>query len=215
MTTSTRQQPRLAGPPSPHPVSAGLCQFCRRLMWRQTKNERGLLKSNAAETTCVSCVAWMNEHPGQDPRERRNHAAERIPPERAESDQRWRIGRKACADAPRRLFDPDPDPDDDEGGCGAAPTFDERRAAARRYCATCPVLDNCRQTALERGYEGLWGALLIGYVRWVELDTGDFGPTVNVHGVARQRIEEAADRMRERRRASSSTSSTSADTVAA
>jgi hypothetical protein len=62
------------------------------------------------------------------------------------------------------------------------------------------VFEACQRTALEQGYEGLWAGLIIRYDRWTNLETKDYGPTVNVTGVARERIEEAAERARARRR---------------
>jgi hypothetical protein len=172
---------------------AGLCQFCRRAMWRQTKDERGKLKSNAAETACTSCVAWMHDHPGQDPRNRKGNVAERIPAERPESDPHWRRSRLfECRDAPPGLFEPADDDDDPDA-------WKRREAVAATYCHRCPVMARCRRTALEQAYEGIWGGIFQTYERWTDLATGDYGPSVNMRGVVRAQIEKRAATARETR----------------
>lgn len=186
----------LAAPPKPHPMFAGLCGYCRRAMWRQTKDIRGLLKSNAAETACTSCVAWMHDHPGQDPRGRKGNVAERIPAERPESDPRWRRTRAfECRDAPPGLFAPD----DDEPELDRADAWKLREAVAATYCHRCPVMVQCRRTAIEQGYEGIWGGVHQTYERWTDLATGDYGPSVNVRGAIRAQVEERAAAARDTR----------------
>lgn len=188
----------LAAPPMPHPMFAGLCNYCRRPMWRQTKDIRGLLKSNANETTCASCVAWMSDHPGQDPRSSKGNVAERIPAERPESDSRWRGKRlDECRDAPPSLFEPDPFRDERDVEQTPQDRADEwklRESVVATYCHQCPVIAECRRTALENGYEGIWGGLHQTYMRWTDLETGEWGPSANVRGAARRRmLEQAGD----------------------
>lgn len=188
---------RLANPPSSHPVFAGLCNDCRRPMWRHTKDQRGLLKSNASETRCTSCVAWRQDHPDRDPRESKGNVAERIPAERAEADSNWRRANLSeCRDAPPELFAPEPLPDEREDGQTPQDRADDwkmREAVVATYCHQCPMLAACRQAALDHAYEGIWGGLWQTYVKWTDLETGDWGPSANVRGAARERMLERAE----------------------
>ncbi|WP_375481282.1 WhiB family transcriptional regulator [uncultured Jatrophihabitans sp.] len=60
----------------------------------------------------------------------------------------WRE-RAACAGVDPELFFP----------VGSGIRANRQAVAAKRICAGCPVIERCRDLALRRGFEGIWGGL--------------------------------------------------------
>jgi WhiB family redox-sensing transcriptional regulator len=60
----------------------------------------------------------------------------------------WRQ-RAACVGEDPELFFP----------IGSGRHADEQTVLAKRVCARCPVIRECRSVAVSSGYEGIWGGL--------------------------------------------------------
>lgn len=177
-----------------HPMSVGMCRYCRREMWNDTREVAGLLRAAPDGITCDGCRSWLRRNPGGDPLRARSSVAERIPAELPETDAAWR-DRARCRDTDPAVFEPDPDPDD-RTPRERDHAWHQRHYTAARVCDACPVLERCRATALDRGYEGLWGGLFITRQRWKNLITGESGWTIHVTEAARREHERALDAAR-------------------
>jgi len=164
------------------PTYAGLCRYCLRATWSSGGGKTGLLSTAADREpgACDTCVSWRARNGGADPRARRGNVAEQVPAERPEDEPAWRRrGDLRCVlvPLPPSAFEPEPDPDDEVDEQQRAEQRDARSRAARGLCAACPVRDLCRATALDRGYDGLWGGALFDGPQWRDLVTGETGPT--------------------------------------
>jgi hypothetical protein len=173
--SDTSRSPMVTGP-----HTAGLCRYCRRQMWRGHTTGTGLLPAaDTVEGACTTCAKWILEHPGEDPREAKGTTAELVPAMRHEHSRGWRHDpARACATAEPRMFDPDPDRDDPEADETYRALLRHSRAtAAVEYCAGCPLRYLCRAKAHRHGYEGLWGGVVFGRLRWTDYLSGEQGYT--------------------------------------
>jgi hypothetical protein len=155
-----------------HPLDAGLCKFCRRQMWTNFNDGKspGVLRASSTRPgVCATCSLALDRHPDRDPRDSQG-AAERIPAEAPEADTSWRP-HSACLDSPPELFFPDLDPDEApmEDDAARRLVLTQRRQTARAFCANCPVLEECQNTADAHGFEGLWGGRFYTRTQWHSL----------------------------------------------
>lgn len=169
--------------------SWGLCRYCLRNMWDGDKIPEGATRVSADRIKCATCARWI-ERKGTDPRDSKTSPAERLPVERAEPDDGWKVSpERGCADLPVSDFEPELDKDDPEyvrlTDAARDRLWAGRRMIAQTLCADCPFRTQCRSTAKAMGYEGLWGAAWFTRTRWQDLITKESGPTM--YAVARDR----------------------------
>lgn len=166
------------------PYFAGLCRLCLREMWANLKDgaRNGLVAVSGDGRTCETCVRYLREQDGADPRESKGSPAERIPAERDE-DQWWHQF-ALCRGIGVEPFAPDPMPGE-KGPRGVGTT---RRYIAAFLCGDCPVARECRTAALEHGYEGIWGGRFFHRNTWLDLFTDLRGPTIHASAPQRRKL---------------------------
>lgn len=179
------------------PRVVGLCRSCRREMWTKLTHGAGRPVAVSSDgVTCEPCKRYMREHPGKSPQDRKGNPAERIPAERPEADGTWRDEPLdlLCAGVAPEVFYGDPLWDEPQ------PTAEEKREiqATREYiaaelCAYCPVMRRCWRTALDSGYEGVWGGRFFRRKTWyLILQPSISGPTIHA---GQPRTREMVDRL--------------------
>jgi hypothetical protein len=181
--------------PDRRPRKVGLCVTCRRGMWANLPAGPGRVAPSGDGKHCAACARHIT-HRGGDPRDQRGNAAETIPAERPEDNQGWRApGLQLCKGLDPEPFEPQLFPEELAELTPAARNarrkrlHRQRRDAAATVCMACPVMEDCRDTALARGYEGLWGAVFFYRTRWVNLVTRETGLTVHAQEKDRKELE--------------------------
>jgi hypothetical protein len=166
------------------PRVVGLCRSCRREMWTKLTHGAGRPVAVSSDgKTCEPCARYMREHNGGDPRLRKGNPAEMIPAERPETDREWREDPLdlLCAGVAPEVFYGDPLWDEPQPTAEEKKKIDRTREfLAEEFCAHCPVMENCWRTALDSGYEGVWGGRLFRRKTWsVILEPAISGPTIH------------------------------------
>lgn len=170
--------------PDKLPRVVGLCMKCHREMWTNLPSvggRAGRVHVSADLRHCEPCLRYIRTT-GKDPEEKMGSAAERIPAERAETDQWWRAPSLArCAGTASDAFAPDPMPDEagDVTDAEREEILEQRRYAAEFLCGPCRVSPECRKAARVHGYEGLWGGRFFARIVWHDpLSPNVKGPTI-------------------------------------